>query len=60
MTEYNGGEEIDTPFGIILFCNDCKEWIFVGRKETQTVESPEKVGKFIWKHDGHKLRTYHV
>ena len=39
--------------GLKLFCTECKTAIYIGTWNTYSVEEPDKVGKFLWKHRNH-------
>lgn len=40
-----------------LVCYDCRVGVLIGSSNTRTVEEPDEVGEFIWRHKDHKLGT---
>lgn len=41
--------------GMKIICTTCAEFVYVGTMNSQTVEEPDDVGKFLWKHHDHNI-----
>ena len=43
---------------MILFCKECRVWVYVGSSNSEVVEAPKVVGNFLWCHCGHDMVPY--